>query len=132
MIGNISIEETSKFIINGLVATLVHFLFLIAFTSHTPLNYGVSNFLAYLFGSTSSFLGNKFLVFRLSENSKTFSQLLKFIILYAFLAFNHGFALYFWTDVNGHNFIIGFLTITVINTIISFLINKFIIFRTAR
>jgi len=132
MIGKINMEETSKFIINGLVATLVHFLLLLVFTTYTPLNYGTSNFIAYIFGATSSFLGNKFFVFKVYEEAQTITQILKFIILYVFLAFNHGFALYFWTDVNGYNFILGFLGITLINTIISFLVNKFMIFGTTR
>lgn len=128
MIENFNIVEYFKFILNGLAATFVHFIFLLIFAAYTPLNYGTSNFISYIFGSTSSFLGNKFLVFNHSQDSKAVFQLAQFIVLYAFLGLNHGFALYFWADVYGFNFILGFFMITVVNTIISFLINKFLIF----
>lgn len=123
-----SLDETYKFIINGLFATLVHFLVLLALISFSPLNYGVSNFIGYIFGSISSFLGNKFFVFKISNNIHTFIQALKFTFLYIFLALNSGLALYIWADINKYNFVIGFLGITALNTFISFMVNKFLIF----
>tara|TARA_B100001059_G_C17574928_1_gene446892 strand:+ start:241 stop:645 length:405 start_codon:yes stop_codon:yes gene_type:complete len=127
-----SADETYKFIINGLFATLVHFLVLLILSSFSPLNYGVSNLIGYIFGSISSFLGNKFFVFKISNNIHTFTQALKFIFLYIFLAINSGVALYIWTDINKYNFVIGFLGITALNTIISFMVNKFLIFNPIR
>ncbi len=123
-----SVDETYKFIINGLFATLVHFLVLLILISFSPLNYGFSNFIGYIFSITSSFLGNKFFVFKDSNNKHAFTQVIKFIFLYIFLAINSGFALYIWTDINKYNFVIGFLGITALNTIISFLVNKFLIY----
>jgi len=123
-----SVDETYKFIINGLFATLVHFFALLSLSSFSPLNYGVSNFIGYIFGSISSFLGNKFFVFKPSNNIHTFTQALKFVFLYIFLAINSGVALYIWADINKYNFVIGFMGITALNTIISFLVNKFLIF----
>ena len=111
-----SVDETYKFIINGLFATLVHFFALLSLSSFSPLNYGVSNFIGYIFGSISSFLGNKFFVFKPSNNIHTFTQALKFVFLYI------------WADINKYNFVIGFMGITALNTIISFLVNKFLIF----
>ena len=124
----ITIKETSKFIINGIIATSVHFLFLLAFLSFTNFNYGVSNFFACIFGSTSSFLGNKYFVFISNHAAHTSWQLIKFILLYLLLSLNHGFALYFWSDVYNYNFLLGFVAITIFNTIFSYLINKFMIF----
>tara|TARA_X000001036_G_scaffold438555_1_gene486699 strand:- start:2053 stop:2457 length:405 start_codon:yes stop_codon:yes gene_type:complete len=123
-----SVDETYKFIINGLFATLVHFLVLLILISFSSLNYGFSNFIGYIFSITSSFLGNKFFVFKDSNNAHAFTQVIKFIFLYLFLAINSGFALYIWTDINKYNFVIGFLGITALNTIISFMVNKFLIY----
>ncbi len=123
-----SVDETYKFIINGLFATLVHFLVLLILISFSPLNHGFSNFIGYIFSITSSFLGNKFFVFKNSNNKHAFTQVIKFIFLYIFLSINSGFALYIWTDINKYNFVIGFLGITALNTIISFMVNKFLIY----
>ena len=122
-----SVDETYKFIINGLFATLVHFLVLLILISFSSLNYGFSNFIGYIFSITSSFLGNKFFVFKDSSNMHI-TQVIKFIFLHIFLAINSGLALYIWTDINKYNFVIGFLGITALNTIISFMVNKFLIY----
>lgn len=127
----ITIKETAKFIINGLIATSVHFLFLLAFSSFTNFNYGLSNFCACIFGSTSSFIGNKYFVFISNNMDHASLQLIKFILLYLLLSSIHGFALYFWSDVYNYNFILGFVAITLFNTILSYLINKFMIFKTS-
>lgn len=129
----INFNETSKFVVNGIFAALIHFFFLITLTTFTDANYGLSNFIACIFGSLSSFLGNKYFVFTFSDrNTQTFVQLAKFLLLYLLLCLNAGFTLYFWADIYGYNFIFGFLIITMINTILAFLANKFIIFGTKK
>ena len=125
---NKNLREIYTFILNGLFATFVHFFFLILFVNFTFLNYGASNLLSFILGSLTSFLGNKFFVFKIQEKGKTYIQLAKFSALYLALAFNHGIALYIWSDINNYNYIVGFLLITILNTSISFLFNKYMIF----
>ncbi len=121
-------EKFSLFFINGLFATFVHFTLLFFLVNFSTLNYGFSNFYAFLCGSMSSFLGNKFIVFKVVKNSKILLQILKFSFLYLFLAIGHGIALYWWSDIYSYNYIIGFILITLFNLIISFLFNKYLIF----
>ena len=121
-------EELGLFMVNGLLATFIHFLTLTFLVNFSPLNYGLSNFFSFIVGSISSFLGNKFFVFNIKLKAKTFHQILKFGFLYIFLACTHGLALYWWSDIYNYNYIIGFLLITIINTVLSFLFNKYLIF----
>ena len=88
---------------------LLYILFIIFFSKFSPLNYGFSNFYAFLFGSISSFLGNKFFVFKYTKNSKILMQVFKFCFLYLSLAILHGIALYWWSDINNYNYITGFI-----------------------
>jgi putative flippase GtrA len=122
-------NETSKFVINGIFAACIHFFFLLSLLTFTDANYGFSNFTACIFGSLASFLGNKYFVFASpSQTTQTYIQLPKFIFLYLCLCLNAGFALYFWSDIFGYYFMFGFLGITAINTVLGFLVNKFLIF----
>tara|TARA_B100000767_G_scaffold162202_1_gene152250 strand:- start:9334 stop:9759 length:426 start_codon:yes stop_codon:yes gene_type:complete len=122
------LQEIFLFLINGFLATLIHFVALILFVNLAALSYGLSNFLSFLVGSVSSFLGNKFVVFKGKNKLRTTSQFIKFFFLYFSLALEHGIALYFWSDINEYNYIVGFLLITMLNIIISFIFNKYIIF----
>ena len=122
------LREVSLFLINGFLATLIHFAALILFVNSAGLSYGLSNFLSFLVGSISSFLGNKFFVFKVKNKFRITSQFIKFFFLYLTLAFEHGIALYWWSDINEYNYIVGFLLITMLNIIISFIFNKYIIF----
>ena len=122
------LEEIFLFLINGFLATLVHLAALILFVNFAGLSYGASNFLSFLVGSISSFLGNKFFVFKVKNKFRTTSQFIKFFFLYLTLAFEHGIALHWWSDINEYNYIVGFLLITMLNIIISFIFNKYIIF----
>ena len=122
------VQEIFLFLINGFLATSVHFAALILFVNFAGLSYGVSNFLSFLVGSISSFLGNKFFVFKVKNKFRSTSQFIKFFFLYLTLAIEHGIALYWWSDINEYNYIVGFLLITMLNMVISFIFNKYIIF----
>jgi putative flippase GtrA len=122
------LREILLFLINGFLATFIHFVALILFVNLAALSYGLSNFLSFLVGSVSSFLGNKFVVFKGKNKLRTTSQFIKFFFLYLSLALEHGIALYLWSDINEYNYIVGFLLITMLNIIISFIFNKYIIF----
>tara|TARA_B100000787_G_scaffold98921_1_gene72976 strand:+ start:664 stop:1089 length:426 start_codon:yes stop_codon:yes gene_type:complete len=121
-------QEIFLFLINGFLATLVHFVTLTLFVNFAGLSFGASNFISFLVGAISSFLGNKFFVFKVKNKFRTTSQFIKFLFLYLTLAFEHGIALYWWSDINEYNYIVGFLLIAMLNMAISFIINKYIIF----
>ena len=128
MKNNTAFNEVVRFIINGLIATSVHFVILYLCVSYSILPYdGISNLIGAIFGSIFSFLGNKFYVFR-GSNNNVFIQTSQFIVLYALMALNHGVFLYYWSDLGNHNYMVGFIIVTIVNTIISFLCNKYMIF----
>ena len=122
------IQEIFLFLINGLLATSIHFVALILFVNFAGLSYGLSNFFSFLVGSISSFIGNKFFVFKDKKSFRTTLQFIKFFSVYLALALEHGIALYWWSDINEYNYLVGFLLITIFNVIISFIFNKYLIF----
>lgn len=121
-------RELILFLINGVIATFIHLIILITLVNFSGMSYGVSNFCAAIFGISASFFGNKFFVFGKKNDLNLKIQIIRFLSLYSFLAINHGFLLFLWSDLNGLNYLVGFLIITFLNTSISFLVNKFVIF----
>lgn len=121
--------EIGRYVINGVVATAVHFtvlnvnLHLLKFDSA-----GLSNFVAAIFGITASFLGSRYFVFaRTSEG--LFQQAVKFSGLYGFIAVLHGLFLWAWTDWNGFDYRSGFLIATIGQVALSYFGNKFLVFK---
>jgi len=124
----VNTNEVIMFLINGLIATAVHFSILYFCINFLMLNYdGISNFIGAFFGTVSSFVGNRVFVFKKSTGN-IFMQSSKFFMLYAIIAINHGLFLYYWSDISGHNYIIGFVLITLMNTILSYFCNKYKVF----
>lgn len=122
-------SEFHRYILNGLVATAIHygvlnFNILVLDIS----SYGVANFLAALFGITASFLGSRYFVYQEHTNSLG-SQIVRFGLLYVSIAILHGFVLYLWTDVYGLSYHIGFLVATVLQVALSYFGNKVLVFK---
>lgn len=121
--------EVVKFCINGLIAAAVHFFVLYICINFFLIEYyGVSNSLGAIFGIISSFIGNRYFVFHKSKGN-FLKQSLRFSLLYLVIAVNHGLFLYLWSDVLNKDYIIGFFLITCFNTILSFLGNKYKVFK---
>jgi putative flippase GtrA len=121
-------SEKIKFLINGLIATSIHLLVLYVCVNFLMVAYyGLSNFIGAVLGTAYSFLGNKFYVFK-NSSGDVLVQSTKFIGLYSCLAVNHGAFLYYWSDFAQYNYILGFLLITILNTVFSFFINKYKVF----
>lgn len=122
-------HEVNRYIINGLFATAVHYgvlnfnILILEISS-----YGVANFIAAIFGISASFLGSRYFVYQGHTNSLA-SQVLRFGLLYVFIAVLHGFVLYLWTDVNGLNYHLGFLFATVLQVVLSYFGNKVLVFK---
>lgn len=121
-------REKARYIINGIAATAVHFLFL---TVNIELLHfqsaGVANLLAAPFGSASAFLGNRYLVFRSTEMAMH-RQAMKFAILYLSMACLHGAILFVWSDIFGRNYRNGFVLATSIQVVAGFFGNKHLVF----
>ena len=118
-----------RYIVNGLVATAVHFAVLtfnlkvLGFASA-----GIANMVAGVFGITASFTGSRVYVFQGSAEP-LLRQVYRFILLYVSIALLHGALLYAWTDVMALNYIAGFGIATVMQVIFSYWGNKVLVFK---
>lgn len=121
--------QVVRYVINGLVATAVHFgvlqinLKLLGVPSA-----GAANFIAAFFGITASFVGSRYYVFQ-SHQQPIFGQASKFGVLYAAMACLHGLVLYGWTDLQGWDYRIGFLLATALQVVLSYWGNKLLVFK---
>lgn len=125
---NPRIAELTRFVINGVLATAVHYGVL-SFNLHVlqiP-SAGLANFLAAWFGIAASFVGSRFFVFR-HKSSPWLPQALRFLTLYLSIACLHGLLLFVWTDTFHLNYSIGFALATVLQTVLSYTGNKLLVF----
>ena len=127
---NAQAGELLRYLINGLLATAVHYgvltanLELLDFRSA-----GAANFVAALFGISTSFMGSRYYVFR--GHSQSFArQAAGFGGLYAGIAVLHGLALFVWTDRFGLDYRLGFVLATALQVLLSYFGNKYLVFRT--
>lgn len=122
--------ELIRFIVNGLVATAVHYgvltlnLQVLGFGSA-----GLANLCAAVAGITASFVGNRFYVFAGSVRQPWLPQALKFSGLYGAIAVLHGAVLWLWTDRLGLDYRLGFLIATVLQVSLSYVGNKLLVFK---
>jgi putative flippase GtrA len=122
-------SEISRYAINGLVATAVHYGVLTVNLSHLDFNSaGLANFVAAIVGIVTSFFGSRYYVFKRTTEG-IIQQAIKFSGLYGVIAVLHGLLLLFWTDWYGLDYSIGFLLATVLQVSLSYLGNKFLVFK---
>ena len=125
----LSFAQPTKFLLNGIFATGLHFSVLtICLKVLLWQSAGLSNMMASVFGITSSFLGNRYFVFDNSDEPLK-KQVIKFLILSIMLATVHGGVMYLSTDVYNTDYRLSFLLATVIQTVLSFLGNKIMVFK---
>jgi putative flippase GtrA len=121
--------QVARYIVNGLVATVVHFAVLSfnveVLDMHSA---GLANFIAALVGMSISFFGSRHYVFR-AAHAPVLPQAFAFVLLYASLAAAHGLILYLWTDRAGLDYRLGFLVATAFQVSISYLGNKTLVFK---
>jgi putative flippase GtrA len=119
----------ARFLINGLVATAIHYGVL-----HFNLQVlglrsaGLSNLCAAVFGIAASFFGNRYFVFAATRGGFG-GQAAKFVLVYAALACLHGMFLFLWTDIGGHDYRLGFLLATGLQVALSFSLNRMVVFK---
>jgi len=122
-------KQSVKYLINGLVATAVHFLVL---TFNLKVlgwsSAGIANLVAAVFGICTSFLGSRYFVFQGSVGP-LLKQIYRFIFLYAAIALLHGALMYVWADHYGLNYIAGFVVATGMQVLCSYGGNKRMVFK---
>jgi len=122
-------SEPGRYIINGIFATIVHFSILSFIIEVLNVTHaGTANFIAAIFGITTSFLGSRYYVFRKNSQS-IYIQATKFWLLYSIMAITHGVILYVWTDIAGYDYRIGFLIATGLQVMVSYFGNKILVFK---
>lgn len=123
------IWELARYVVNGIAATVVHFGVLTFNLEVLGLrSAGVANGIAAIFGITASFLGNRYFVFP-GARAALSTLVLKFGGLYGAIALMHALVLAVWTDWLGLDYRIGFLLATGLQASLSYLGNKFLVFR---
>lgn len=123
-------QEIARYGINGLAATAVHYGVLTFNLKVLQLSSaGLANLIAAVFGVGASFFGSRYFVFPAASQS-IFRQALKFSALYGAIAVLHGLVLLVWSDWHGLDYRLGFLIATAIQVSLSYLGNKFLVFRT--
>jgi putative flippase GtrA len=121
--------ELIRYVINGLVATAVHFGVLAFNFRILAWAAWVSNLVAAIFGISVSFLGSRYFVFP-GTTGGIVAQAARFIGLYGAIASLHGLILLIWTDWLGFDYRAGFLLATAFQVLLSYAGNKFLIFKT--
>lgn len=122
-------SEIARYLINGLLATGVHFSVLtFNLQIYDMQSAGLANLIAAVFGITSSFLGSRYFVFKKHE-APVFNQAMTFVILYATIACLHGLVLFVWTDIYEYDYRIGFIFATFLQVALSYWGNKVLVFK---
>ena len=122
-------NQPIRYILNGLIATLVHFFVLtLCFKFFEWPSAGAANLVAAIFGISASFLGNRYFVFHNSNQSLS-AQISKFIFLYICIALIHGALMYVWVDFYMLNYVMGFLVATFMQMALSYFGNKVLVFK---
>ena len=122
-------SEKLRYLLNGALATLVHYLVLYtAMDRLTLASAGLANVLGSAAGIATAYIGNRHFVYRQTEAS-FLVQGSRFVALYAPLAAMHGGVLYLWTDRLGLNYRVGFLVTVTLQVVIGYIGNKHLVFR---
>ena len=117
------------FLVNGIIATIVHFSVLLVIFGVMRLgSAGAASLIASAVSSLVSFLGNKYFVFKIHRDSVVL-QASRFTALYLMVAFFHGGFLLTWTDWFDWNYKVGFLVAVCFQVGIGYFGNKYYVFR---
>jgi putative flippase GtrA len=118
-----------RYIVNGVVATAVHFGVLTFNLRVLEIaSAGIANLLAATVGIATSFLGSRHFVFDAGDKP-IFQQAGKFGLLYALIAVLHGMVLYGWSDLLRLDYRAGFLIATAFQVVLTYWGNKLLVFR---
>jgi putative flippase GtrA len=122
-------KQALRYLLNGGVATAVHFGVL---TFNLKILHwesaGLSNFVAAIVGTVTSFFGNRYFVFY-GSLEPLFKQVYRFALVYLIIAVGHGLILYVWTDIFKLTYVAGFILATIFQVASSFFGNKLMVFK---
>lgn len=122
-------HEPIRYLINGVFATLVNYGILnFNMLILDMKSAGIANFIAAIFGIVTSFMGSRYFVYKNHTNTAT-SQIVRFLLLYGFIAVLSGFVLYVWSDLYGMSYQIGFVIATFVQMFFSYFGNKVLVFK---
>lgn len=122
-------SQVVRYLINGVVATIVNFGALSLFIGFLPQGMAwFASALASCLGITVSFLGSRYFVFP-GALGRVAIQVGKFIGVYGATACLHALVLFIWTDCWLLPWKIGFILATVLQVAISYLSNKYFVFK---
>lgn len=120
--------EIIRYIVNGIVATGVHFgVLTLNIELFEMASAGVANYIAALIAISVSFLGSRYFVF-LKKTESIMSQAAKFGALYFAIALVHGGIMWLWADFFRFDYKVGFLFATCFQVACSYLGNKYLVF----
>jgi putative flippase GtrA len=121
----------AAYVANGLVATAVHFAVLWAAIRLLEMSSaGAANLIAAVAGIAVSFFGNRTFVFG-SQDEPILGQATRYLALYATIALMHGGVMWLWSDVSRLDFRAGFVIATLLQFVLSFAGNRYLVFRQA-
>ena len=133
-----SLTKTSytfqKFIVNGLLATVVHYVMMLFLSHYVIAIYAIAYGVASIFGILTSFLGNKFFVFTSANQNRaqyngTFTQLRSFLLLYGIIMLICSLLMGVLSDLMHINYNLSFIIALCVQTLLSFFGNKRYVFK---
>ena len=125
----IILNQPTKYLINGGLATVVHFLILtLIFKVLMWSSAGIANMVAAIFGISFSFFGNRYFVFK-NSNESFLNQFYSFIFLYIAISLLHGALMYALVDLYSMNYVVGFGVATIMQVLLSYFGNKSLVFK---
>ena len=127
-----SVLRLMRYVLNGLLATGVHYLTLSVMIG--PLGVrpvGLANLVAAITGTAASFAGNRQFVFNVVA-SPVKRQALHFAALYAVLALVHSACMYVWCDMLKNDYQLGFVLATGLQFFLSYFFNNKLVFKAPR
>ena len=117
-----------RFGLNGLFATAVHYAVLAGLVEGAGMaSAAVANALAAVCGIAVSYVGNRSFVLRSRAPHRQAG--LRFLACYAAVVALHGGAMALWADLGGLDYRIGFLLFTGMAAVLTYLLNRFYVFR---
>lgn len=117
-----------RFLINGLVATLVNYTVLVILIEYTAIKYtGVASFLSAIVGISVSFIGNRLYVFK--SSGPVLMELIKFKVVYLATALLQALCMTIWSDMLSLNYTTGFILVTLTSVFLSYFSNRSFVFK---
>ena len=117
-----------RFALNGLFATAVHYGVLSGLIEGAGMaSAALANALAAVCGIAVSYAGNRSFVLRSRAPHRRAGT--RFLACYAAVVSLHGGAMALWADLGGLDYRIGFLLFTGAAAVLTYLLNRFFVFR---